>query len=99
MGRKIIAADYQAMEVRVFAHFSGDKKLQEVFPKGEDIYSRVAIDVLGRPDLSAHPDDDNFLKRVEPDLRNSSKVFTLSVPYGAEGFQVAAGLGYIDSRG
>lgn len=73
--RKIIAADYQAMEVRVFAHFSGDKKLQEVFPKGEDIYSRVAIDVLGRPDLSAHPDDDNFLKRVEPDLRGSAKVF------------------------
>lgn len=97
--RKIIAADYQAMEVRVFAHFSGDKRLQAVFPKNEDIYSRVAIDVFGRDDLSAHPDEDNFLKRVEPNLRADSKVFTLSVPYGAEGFQVAAELGYTDSNG
>lgn len=99
MARKIIAADLQAAEVRIFAHFSGDERLQAVFPKGEDIYSRVAIDVFGRDDLSAHPDDDNFLKRVESDLRNSSKVFTLSVPYGAEGFQVAAGLGYLDDKG
>lgn len=99
MARKIIAADYQAMEVRVFAHFSGDERLQAVFPKNEDIYSRVAIDVFGRDDLSAHPDDSNFLKDVEPDLRGSSKVFTLSVPYGAEGFQVAAGLGYVDDKG
>lgn len=99
MGRKIIAADYQAMEVRVFAHFSGDSNLQQVFPKGEDIYSRVAIDVFGRNDLSAHPDDSNFLKRVEPNLRSISKVFTLSVPYGSSGFQVAAGLGYLDSNG
>lgn len=97
--RKIIAADYQAMEVRVFAHFSGDERLQSVFPKGEDIYSRVAIDVFGRTDLSAHPDDSNFLKKVEAPLRNSSKVFTLSVPYGAEGFQVAAGMGFLDSKG
>ena len=99
MARKIIAADYAAMEVRVFAHFSADDRLQSVFTKGEDIYSRVAIDVFGRSDLSAHPDDDNFLKAVEPELRKLSKVFTLSVPYGSGGFQVAAGLGYTDSRG
>ena len=97
--RKIIAADLQAAEVRIFAHYSGDKKLQAVFPKGEDIYSRVAIDVFDRHDLSANPEDSNFLKAVEPDLRNQSKVFTLSVVYGASGFQVAAGLELFDKNG
>lgn len=99
MGRKIIAADLQAAEVRIFAHYSGDERLQSVFPKGEDIYSRVAIDVFDRHDLSAHPDDINFLKAVEESLRSKSKVFTLSVVYGAEGFQVAAGLGLLDENG
>lgn len=99
MARKLVAADLQAAEVRIFAHFSGDERLQAVFPKGEDIYSRVGVDVFGRTDLSAHPDDSNFLKKVAPDLRNDTKVFTLAVPYGAEGFQVAASMGYLDSKG
>ncbi len=99
MGRKIIAADLQAAEVRIFAHFSGDVRLQSVFTKGEDIYSRVAIDVFDKPQFSAHPDDPNFLKRVAEDLRTKSKVFTLQVPYGAEGYQVAAGLNLLDDKG
>lgn len=96
---KIIAADYQAMEVRVFAHFSGDPTIQSVFPKGEDFYSRVGVDVFDRKDLSAHPNDLNFLKKVEPDLRDKSKIFSLSIPYGAEDFQVAAALGYMTPEG
>lgn len=99
MGRKIIAADLNSAEVRIFAHYSGDERLQAVFTKGEDIYSRVAIDVFNRPEYSAHPDDSNFLKRVAEDLRTKSKVFTLQVPYGAEGYQVAAGLGMLDAKG
>lgn len=99
MARKIIAADLAAAEVRIFAHYSGDIRLQSVFTKGEDIYSRVAIDVFDRPEYSAHPKDDNYLKQVAEELRTKSKVFTLSVPYGAEGYQVAAGLSLLDSKG
>lgn len=99
MARKLVAADLQAAEVRIFAHFSGEDRLQAVFIKGEDIYSRVAIDVFDKPQYSAHPDDDNFLKRIAEQLRNESKVFTLQVPYGAEGYQVAAGLGLLDGKG
>jgi DNA polymerase-1 len=99
MARKIIAADLNSAEVRIFAHYSGDARLQSVFTKGEDIYSRVAIDVFNHPEYSAHPDDANFLKRVAEDLRTKSKVFTLQVPYGAEGYQVAAGLNLLDSKG
>lgn len=99
MGRKIIAADLASAEVRIFAHFSGDERLQAVFPRGEDIYSRVAIDVYNRPDLSAHPDDPNFLKKVEPQLRQDVKAFTLGVVYGSTGFQVAANLNLFDNKG
>lgn len=99
MARKLIAADLNSAEVRIFAHFSGDERLQSVFSKGEDIYSRVYIDVFNRPEFSAHPSSDNFLKKVAEDLRNESKVFTLQVPYGAEGYQVAAGLNLLDTKG
>lgn len=99
MGRKLIAADLNAAEARIFAHYSGDERLQAVYTKGEDIYSRVAIDVFNRPDLSAHPDDPNFLKNVDPELRNLVKVFVLAVVYGAEGFQIASGLGYLTPDG
>jgi DNA polymerase-1 len=99
MARKLVAADLQAAEIRIFAHYSGDPRLQSVFSKGEDIYSRIAIDVLGRTDLSAHPDDLNFLKKVEPQLRVDFKVVTLACVYGAEGYQIAAGLSLLDERG
>lgn len=99
MKRKLIAADLSSAEARIFAHYSGDKRLQEVYFKGEDLYSRVAIDVFNRPDLSAHPEDDNYLKKLDPDLRNLVKVFVLAVVYGASGFQIAAGLGYVDKNG
>ena len=99
MSRKLVAADLAAAEVRIFAHFSGDIRLQSVFTKGEDIYSRVAIDVFNRPEFSANPNDPNFLKKVAPSLREDSKVFTLKIPYGAEGFQVAAGLNLLDDQG
>ena len=99
MARKLVAADLSSAEARIFAHYSGDKRLQEVYAKGEDLYSRVAIDVFDRPELSAHPDDDNYLKKVDPDLRNMVKVFVLAVVYGASGFQIASGLGYYTPDG
>jgi DNA polymerase-1 len=99
MARKIVAADLNAAEARIFAHYSGDERLQAVYIKGEDIYSRVAIDVFDKPEYSAHPDDPNFLKKVDPALRDLVKVFVLAVVYGAEGYQIAAGLGYLDSKG
>lgn len=99
MARKLIAADLSSAEARIFAHFSGDTRLQDVYRKGEDIYSRVAVDVFNRPDLSAHPDDPNYVKKVDEGLRSDVKVFVLAGVYGAEGYQIAASLGYLDSKG
>jgi len=83
-GNKIVNADYSQLEPCCFASVSEDPKLINVFHKGEDLYSRVAIDVFKMHHLSADKKDPNFLKKVSPEFRNKAKVFVLSVPYGAE---------------
>lgn len=95
MSYKIIAADFLQAEPRVFAHYSGEKRLQSVFESEEDFYSVVAIDTMKLTQYSANPKDPNFLKTLNPDMRQLSKVIALAIPYGAEGFQIAAQLGYI----
>jgi DNA polymerase I-like protein with 3'-5' exonuclease and polymerase domains len=83
-GYKVIDADYSALEPRCFAHVSGDPKLQGVFINGEDLYSRIAIDVFKLKGVSAIPGDTNYLKKVNPEFRQKAKVFCLAVVYGAE---------------
>lgn len=95
MSYKIIASDHSQAEPRVFAHFSGEKRLQNVFLSTDDFYSVIAIDVFGLKQYSANPKDPNFLKKMDDAMRQTSKVFSLAVPYGAEGFQIAATLGYM----
>lgn len=94
MGYKIIAADYKQAEPRVFSHFSGEKRLQQIFDSSDDFYSVIAIDTLGLKQYSANPEHANFLKKLNDPMRQLSKVFALAIPYGAEGFQIAAQLGY-----
>ena len=94
MSYKIIAADYLQCEPRVFSHFSGEKRLQAVFESEDDFYSVIAIDAMGLRQYSANPSDPNFLKKLAPDTRQLAKVIALAIPYGAEGFQIAAQLGY-----
>lgn len=95
MAYKILAADYKQCEPRVFSHYSGEKRLQSVFESDEDFYSVVAIDTMQLTQYSANPTDPNFLKTLNPDMRQLSKVIALAIPYGAEGFQIAAQLGYM----
>ena len=42
-GRKIIDSDYESLEPHCFASVSGDEKLRDIFNKGHDFYSTVAI--------------------------------------------------------
>ncbi len=95
MSYKIIAADYAQAEPRVFSHYSGEKRLQSVFDGTDDFYSVIAIDAMGLKQYSANPIDPNFLKKLAPDTRQLAKVIALAIPYGAEGFQIAAQLGYV----
>ena len=75
MSYKIIAADFLQCEPRIFSHYSGEKRLQNIFLSDEDFYSVIAIDTLGLKQYSASPSDPNFLKKLAPDMRQVSKVF------------------------
>jgi DNA polymerase-1 len=91
-GYRIVNADYSALEPRCFADASGDELLREVFRKGEDLYSSIAISAFGITDASADPKAPNYLKIKYPELRQKAKVFALAVVYGAEANRIAQAL-------
>jgi DNA polymerase I-like protein with 3'-5' exonuclease and polymerase domains len=94
-GMKIVYSDFSSLEPRVFSEVSNDDKLKEIFIKDLDFYSKIYCDVEdteGR--YSPDPKAPNFLKKVNPDLRQSIKGVILSIPYGALGPQVASLLGF-----
>jgi len=41
-GKKLVAADYSQIELRVLAHMSGDPTLMDAFAAGDDIHARTA---------------------------------------------------------
>jgi DNA polymerase I-like protein with 3'-5' exonuclease and polymerase domains len=88
-GSKIINADYSSLEPVCFAHVSGDEKLRDVFRKGYDLYSAIAIEVFGIEGCSANKKDPNYLKYKYPELRQKAKVIALAVVYGAEANRIS----------
>jgi len=88
-GYKVVAADFSSLEPRIFSWVSDDPGLKAVYWDNLDLYSQIAIDVFGLEGVSAHEEDDNFLKKVQPSMRQLSKVFTLAVPYGAGAGRIA----------
>jgi len=90
---KVVNADYSQLEPTCFAHMSGDEKLREVFINGEDLYSRVAIDVFGLKNVSANKHAENYLKKLNPEYRQMAKVFCLAVVYGAEESRISGEMG------
>lgn len=89
-GRIFIDTDYQSLEPRVFCSVTEDPGLQEIFEKGWDFYSTVAIktEKLDQqrdkypngvsPDIKAS----NFLKKLDPVKRNQAKAYSLGLAYG-----------------
>ena len=92
-GYKIVNADFSSLEPRIFSWVSGDEGLKQVYRNGLDLYSQIAIDVFGLEGVSAREEDDNFLKKVNPQARQDSKVFTLAVPYGANAYRISQLMG------
>jgi DNA polymerase-1 len=85
-GWKLVVADYSQIELRLLAHFSGDRLLVEAFRNGEDIHTRTAAEVFGVPPLM-----------VTPDERRRAKTVNFGIVYGQTAFGLAAQLG-IDRR-
>lgn len=92
-GYKIVNADYASLEPVCFAHVSGDEKLRDVFRNGEDLYSRVGIETFDVKGASAVKKDANYLKNIHPEIRQTSKVIALAIPYGAEASRISDELG------
>jgi len=92
-GRKVIDADYESLEPHCFASVTGDKNLQEIFNKGWDFYSTVAIKTEKLEGVSADKKADNYLKKLDPIKRNKAKAYSLGIAYGMEAYALKMTLG------
>lgn len=84
--------EFVAEGIRVhncFAEASGDADLQNVFIRDEDLYSAIAIRVFKLAGYSSYPSDDNYLKKIRPEVRQQAKIFSLSVVYGSSAWKMA----------
>jgi DNA polymerase I-like protein with 3'-5' exonuclease and polymerase domains len=88
-GHKFLDADYESLEVVVFADDAGDEALLEMIRTKQDFYSRTAIEVYGlQNEFSADKKASNFLKAHKPELRQAAKVYALGARYGLESWKL-----------
>ncbi|MFC1891042.1 DNA polymerase I [Thermodesulfobacteriota bacterium] len=70
-GCYLLSADYSQIELRLFAHYSGDEAFMEAFRREEDIHSRTASEILGAP-----------ISEVTSDMRRIAKAINFGIIYG-----------------
>ena len=81
-GNILLDADYSQIELRLLAHFSGCKPLQEAYNSGKDIHATTAAQVFGVP-----------LEKVTPLLRRRAKAVNFGIIYGISAFGLAKDVG------
>lgn len=80
-GWKLLCADYSQIELRMLAHFSGDKALRVAFAEGLDIHTAVAAEIYGfDPRL------------VNSEMRRVAKAVNFGVIYGQSAYGLSAAL-------
>jgi len=90
LGHKFLDADYNSLEVVVFADDAGDEALLDVIKTGKDFYSQTAIEVHGlQADYSADKKASNFLKILKPKLRQDAKAYALAIRYGCGSWKLS----------
>ena len=77
-GRVILAADYSQIELRLMAHFSGDKNLTRAFNEGLDIHTATAAEVLNKT-----------IDDVSATERRNAKAINFGLLYGMSAFGLA----------
>ena len=81
-GNIFVGADYSQVELRVFAHMSGEERLLDAFAHNRDIHTETASWVFGvMPEL------------VTPELRRTAKMINFGLLYGMSEFGLADRLG------
>lgn len=96
---KFIDSDYESLEPHIFASISNDINLQEIFNKGHDFYSTVAIRTEKLEGVSPDKKADNYLKKVNPSKRQKAKAYALGIAYGMSGYALAKSLGISKEEG
>jgi len=85
-GHYLVSADYSQVELRVFAHYSGDLAVIEAFKKEQDIHSRTASEILGVT-----------IDNVTPEMRRIAKAINFGIIYGMGPQKLSEELG-IDNK-
>ncbi len=70
-GNVLVSADYSQIELRIVASLAEDKKMIEIFEKGEDIHRATAAVINGVP-----------LDKVTKEMRRAAKEINFGVLYG-----------------
>ena len=92
-GNIFIDCDYESLEPHTFAHVSGDEGLKDIFRNNWDFYSTIAIKTEGLTQYSPDKKAPNFLRKMEPKLRNKAKAYSLGIPYGMGAYALGMTLG------
>ena len=83
-GCVLLSADYSQIELRILAHLSGDKNLQQAFIDGDDIHERTAREIFGG--LAAGDEERDALRRT-------AKTINFGIIYGISAFRLSSQLG------
>ncbi|MGQ9733570.1 MAG: DNA polymerase I [Candidatus Bipolaricaulia bacterium] len=81
-GRKLLAADYSQIELRLLAHLSGDENLIRAFREEEDLHTRTAAELFDLPK-----------ERVTKAQREIAKRVNYATIYGVSAFRLSKELG------
>ena len=77
-GFKILSCDYSQIELRILAHFTGDKRLRLAFIEGRDVHSETAAIIFGVPQSD-----------VTGEMRRVAKVVNFGLMYGMSPYGLA----------
>ena len=81
-GKTLVDADYSQIELRLLAHISGDKAMQEAFLSGEDFHTVTAAHVFGVP-----------VPEVTSQMRRAAKAVNFGIVYGISAYSLSQDLG------
>jgi DNA polymerase-1 len=80
-GHYLLSGDYSQIDLRVLAHYSGDKALHEAFLAGDDIHQQTAAEIFFvAPQL------------ITPEMRRVAKTINFGIVYGMSSFGLASQL-------
>ena len=82
LGKKLIAADYSQIELRIMAHVSADEGLVAAFRSGQDVHRATAAEILRVP-----------AEEVSDLQRRDAKVVNFGLIYGMSSFGLSRQLG------